>query len=265
MFQSKMSLYFITLVLGVTLNISAKAQQTRATQDVSLPPEVQQVDTQRLYKGLVDLGIYQTYRFTPQDLKKLSESQAEEIIKIYINNYYVQYMYFSKNLIMQPVSDNYPATVIDEIQKTVNTKYKNKNKQLLTQFHREKGGVTMINSLLYDVVSSVINKYEVSKFGQATRLQLPPYHSPNALYLAYMKKLNLRPLAYNPPFNPEMDVQVSVEKFKDALINLPEEKTESLTQSKSSLLDNKWVYLLAGFLLGLLVSFLVSALRKNDK
>lgn len=262
MCHSNLYRFFITLVLVFGLQLQSKAANNQQSDKV-ISPEVEQIDTQRLYKGLLDLGIYQTYRLSPSDLNSLTSEQAKEIIRIYINNYYAQYMYFSRNFVMNPTTDVYTADVIEKIQADFENKYGTSAKKLLTQFHREQGGVTVINSLLYQIVTEAVVNYEMKKFGKTLPQQFPAYNSPNSLYLAYLKKMKIRPNEYNPPFNPEMDTQQPVQKFSESLQG---SSSISLTDEiKQSSNYQNWFFGLGGLLIGFVLSTVLGFLRKNAK
>ncbi|MGE3609718.1 MAG: hypothetical protein AB7I27_09060 [Bacteriovoracaceae bacterium] len=160
-------------------------------------------DTHREFPGYIDFGLYQTYKLTPEEINTIDSKKMRELIEIYIRRYYDFYMYFSRDIILKQVHENYPVELLDPvIQKTLSASDAELKKLLLDIFHNE-GGVARENKTINDILAPIIREWDIKKFGSVQVPKSPPFYSPNAIYLAYLKKMGLRPYDYAPPFYPK--------------------------------------------------------------
>ncbi len=164
---------------------------------------VQYQDTHREIPGFIDFGLYQTYKITPEEISTIKSKQMREMIEMYIRRYYDFYMYFSRDIIVKQVHENYPAELLDPVIKTTLSASDEDLRKLLLDFFHSEGGVTRENKAINDLLVPIMRDWDIKKFGIVKTLKGPPFHSPNAIYLAYLKKMGLRSYDYTPPFYPK--------------------------------------------------------------
>lgn len=198
MIKNKMSILksapFLLLLAGICLNPQTGRCQSK---------EVIYSDTHREMPGLTDFGAYQTYKISPEEVKKLEPQKLREIVEIYIRRYYDYYMYFSRNIIVEQCSENYPSDLLDPVISDYLKSSDMELRKMVTAFFNSEGGVTKENQRINSLLVPIMHDWEIKKFGSVKSPKRPPFHSPNAIYLAYLKKIGLRDMNYAPPFYPK--------------------------------------------------------------
>lgn len=173
-------------------------------------------DTSRYHPSLVDIGILQSYRLTPTEIAGLSSRNLKGLLENIIRRYYDMYLYFTRDIILSQSNTDYPAEIIDNlVAKEVYEKSDEELRRRLNDFYNHQDGVTKENTRLYSLIDPAIKEHEVKKFGKDRSPNLPPFHSANALYLAYLKKLEIRPLNYFPDFAPSAPTAAEAKQASD--------------------------------------------------
>lgn len=164
---------------------------------------MQMKDNAREIPNFLDLGLFQTYRFTEAEIKMISAERLHQLIEIYIRRYYDLYLYFSRDIIAKQCADGYPADLIDPVVQQTLSLGDDQLRMMLIDFYHHDNGVTKENTRLYSQIKPILENWEMKKFGKINSKKLPAAHSPNAIFLAYIKKMGIRPLDYYPPFYPQ--------------------------------------------------------------
>jgi hypothetical protein len=202
-------------------------------------------DTHRDIPGYIDFGAYQTYKISPEEISKLEPKKLREITEIYVRRYYDYYMYFSRNIIVKQCAENYPPDLLEPVVKSVVSLSDLELKKLVTEFYNSDGGVTRENQHINSLLVPIMQKWEMKKFGAIKSLNGPAFHSPNAIYLAFLKKIGLRANNYAPPFYPK-----GMDPSEEKVISKIDKKSDSLLSNK---LLSYGVVFLIGFFLGALI------------
>lgn len=181
------------------VNVSVYGQNM--AKDVQTP--LQMKDNAREIPHFLDIGMFQTYRFTEAELKLISSERLRQLIEIYIRRYYDIYLYFSRNIIAKQCIEGYPPELIDPVVQQTLMMDDNQLRSMLINFYHHDEGVTNENKRLYSMIVPIIEKWEIKSLGKIKSIKLPAAHSPNAIFLAYVKKMGIRPYDYYPPFYPK--------------------------------------------------------------
>lgn len=248
MFTNKITILksapFLLLFIGMLLNPESGLSQSK---------EVIYRDTHREMPGHVDFGPYQTYKLSPEEIAKLESKKLREVIEIYIRRYYDYYMYFSRDIIVKQCSENYPPELLEPVIKSFLSTSDIELRKMVTDFFNSEGGVTKENQRINGMLVPIMHEWEIKKFGAIKTKRGLPFHSPNAIYLAYLKKIGLREHDYAPPFYPKgMD---------------PNEKkiANEIDNQSQSIFNNKIVSHGLIFLIGFLAGILAIKMKKYKK
>lgn len=189
----------IIYALLLFTNVSVFGQVVTTSSQLSL----QMKDNAREIPHFLDIGMFQTYRFTESEIHSISPIRLHQLIEIYIRRYYDLYLYFSRDIIAKQCAEGYPPELIDPIvQQTLDLGDEKLRLMLIDFYHRE-NGVSNENMRLFSKIRPIIENWEMNKFGKIKSNNIPATHSPNAIFLGYVKKMGIRPLDYYPPFYPK--------------------------------------------------------------
>lgn len=164
---------------------------------------IQMKDNAREIPHFLDIGMFQTYRFTEAEINTIIPVRLHQLIEIYIRRYYDLYLYFSRDIIAKQCAEGYPADLIEPVVMQTLGLGDEKLRSMLIDFYHRENGVANENMRLFSQIKPIIENWEIKMFGKVKSKNLPATHSANAIFLAYVKKMGIRPLDYYPPFYPK--------------------------------------------------------------